>query len=230
MTLAEFLDWEERQELRYEFDGFQPIAMTGGTAAARNDLRHAARPAVSAAARQSVPALGSEQQDRGAGPHSLSGRVRELHAGPPGRHDRPGPVVVFEVLSPSTSRTDRIEKLREYQATPSIQRYVILEQDSIAAMVFSRHGRRLDRAARSPRPTYCKCRRSASNWHWRNLRRCRIRSRRGHGGGFSRPLKLERRSRPGRAPGRPAPDSPARSAPCHVRPGYPARRSATPVR
>jgi Uma2 family endonuclease len=44
------------------------------------------------------------------------------------------------MLSPGTSRTDRIEKLREYQATPSIQRYVILEQDSIAAMVFARHG------------------------------------------------------------------------------------------
>ncbi len=46
------------------------------------------------------------------------------------------PVVVFEVLSPSTSRTDRIEKLREYQATPSIHRYVILEQDAIAATVY----------------------------------------------------------------------------------------------
>ena len=31
MTLDEFLAWEERQELRYEFDGFQPVAMTGGT-------------------------------------------------------------------------------------------------------------------------------------------------------------------------------------------------------
>ena len=50
------------------------------------------------------------------------------------------PVVVFEVLSESTSRTDRIEKLREYGATPSIQRYVILEQDAIAAMVFVRKG------------------------------------------------------------------------------------------
>ena len=28
MALAEFLDWEERQELRYEFDGFQPVAVT----------------------------------------------------------------------------------------------------------------------------------------------------------------------------------------------------------
>src|SRR5258708_3731150 len=31
MTLTEFLAWEERQELRYEFDGFAPVAMTGGT-------------------------------------------------------------------------------------------------------------------------------------------------------------------------------------------------------
>ena len=31
MTLAQFLAWEERQELRYEFDGFEPVAMTGGT-------------------------------------------------------------------------------------------------------------------------------------------------------------------------------------------------------
>ncbi len=33
MTLAEFLDWERRQELRYEFDGFQVVTMTGGTIA-----------------------------------------------------------------------------------------------------------------------------------------------------------------------------------------------------
>ena len=32
MTVEEFLEWERRQELRYEFDGFQAVAMTGGTA------------------------------------------------------------------------------------------------------------------------------------------------------------------------------------------------------
>ena len=32
MSLVEFLEWEERQELRYEFDGVEPVAMTGGTA------------------------------------------------------------------------------------------------------------------------------------------------------------------------------------------------------
>ena len=33
MTLDQFLAWEERQALRYEFDGWQPVAMTGGTVA-----------------------------------------------------------------------------------------------------------------------------------------------------------------------------------------------------
>src|ERR1700761_2716312 len=49
-------------------------------------------------------------------------------------------IVVFEVLSEGTSRTDRIEKPREYGATSPIQRYAILEQDTIAAMVFVRKG------------------------------------------------------------------------------------------
>jgi hypothetical protein len=29
MSLEVFLDWESRQEFNYEFDGFQPVAMTG---------------------------------------------------------------------------------------------------------------------------------------------------------------------------------------------------------
>ena len=37
MTLAEFLEWEERQPLRYEFDGVGPVAMTGGNARARTN-------------------------------------------------------------------------------------------------------------------------------------------------------------------------------------------------
>ena len=31
MTLEQFVAWEEPQELRHEFDGWQPVAMTGGT-------------------------------------------------------------------------------------------------------------------------------------------------------------------------------------------------------
>jgi Uma2 family endonuclease len=82
---------------------------------------------------------GANVEDRGFRPNSLPGRIRLLQTGPARRHTViKDSVVVFEVLSPGTSHTDRIEKLREYQATPSIQRYVILEQDSVAATVFAR--------------------------------------------------------------------------------------------
>jgi Uma2 family endonuclease len=31
MTREQFLNWTEAQDERYEFDGFQPVAMTGWT-------------------------------------------------------------------------------------------------------------------------------------------------------------------------------------------------------
>ncbi len=45
----------------------------------------------------------------------------------------PGVIVVFEVLSPTSGRTDRIIKLREYQAVASIKRYVILDYGSVGS-------------------------------------------------------------------------------------------------
>jgi Uma2 family endonuclease len=50
----------------------------------------------------------------------------------------PNPIVVFEVLSPSTVRIDRVLKLREYQAVPSIRRYVIVEPGTVALTVLWR--------------------------------------------------------------------------------------------
>ena len=50
------------------------------------------------------------------------------------------PVVIFEVLSPATAAVDRIVKAREYQATPSVQRYMMLEQDRIGATVYAPAG------------------------------------------------------------------------------------------
>jgi Uma2 family endonuclease len=140
MTVAEFLAWEERQELRWEFDGFEPVAMTGGTYAHETiggNIRFAVRSRLgSGPCRVQGPTLKIE----------VAGRIRYPDAFvvcspvPPRDTVVRDPVVVFEVLSESTSRIDRIEKLREYGATASILRYVILEQDAIAAMVFVRKG------------------------------------------------------------------------------------------
>jgi Uma2 family endonuclease len=50
------------------------------------------------------------------------------------------PVVIFEVLSDSTAGTDLVTKNREYAATPSVRRYVVLSQDEIAGTMFERVG------------------------------------------------------------------------------------------
>ena len=50
----------------------------------------------------------------------------------------PDPVVVFEVVSPSSVRTDQVIKLPEYQAVLSIKRYVLIERREILVTVHSR--------------------------------------------------------------------------------------------
>jgi Uma2 family endonuclease len=61
----------------------------------------------------------------------------------------PGVVVVFEVLSPISGRTDRIVKLREYRAVGTIRCYIILEQSSVGLAVFSRRSEDEDWTARA---------------------------------------------------------------------------------
>ncbi len=138
MTLDAFLDWERGQELSYEFDGFGAVAMNGGT------LAH------SVIAASIVTALGA--QLRGTPCRVFQSGVKLLVAGRIRYPDAvvtcttpdltsdivPAPVVVFEVLSPSTAGTDRIAKNEEYRATPSILHYIMLEQNTPAATIFSR--------------------------------------------------------------------------------------------
>ena len=50
------------------------------------------------------------------------------------------PVLVVEILSPSSESTDRREKLVEYQALPSVVDYLILSQDASALERFERDG------------------------------------------------------------------------------------------
>ena len=140
MTLEEFLEWERRQDRRWEFDGCLPVPTEDVT------IAHALIQA------NLIGAVGNRLELSPC--HILGSQLRVLVAGssrypdafilctpkPNHVYDVDDPVVVFEILSPTTSRTDRIVKTREYGATPSIRRYVLLEQDSIAATVFARHG------------------------------------------------------------------------------------------
>ena len=143
MTAEEFLAWEERQDERYEFDGFRPIAMTGGTFAhgiigrnVRTELDNRLRGS------RCIP-LGPDMKI------AVAGRFRYPDAivvcSPVDRKATviADPVVVFEVLSDGTARIDHFDKLREYTATASIRRYVLLQQDGIGATVYVRDGDRM---------------------------------------------------------------------------------------
>ena len=50
----------------------------------------------------------------------------------------PDPVVIFEVISPTSGHVDRIVKVREYAAVDSIRRYVIVESASVGLTVHER--------------------------------------------------------------------------------------------
>jgi len=138
MTREAFLEWEERQPDRYEFDGFQPVAMTGGTyehSVILGDLVAALRQRIAGRPCRVHSGHLKVATDRG---YRYPDVFVECGPRPRGTSIIEDPLLVFEVLSPSTSATDRIVKVREYGATPSIRRYVILEQTRQAATVFSR--------------------------------------------------------------------------------------------
>jgi Uma2 family endonuclease len=140
-TTEQFLAWEERQELRYEFDGFQSVAMAGGTAA------H------SAIQRNLIVALGVGLRGKPCQPHGSELKINVADRAirypdafvvctpvPPRATVVSDPVVIFEVLSESSATDDFVTKNAEYRATPSVKRYVVLQQAKAAAVVFSRKG------------------------------------------------------------------------------------------
>jgi Uma2 family endonuclease len=138
MTLAEFLTWEARQEVRYEFDGFAPVAMTGGTIAHDQitfDLRTAL---VARLTGKPCRPLGPNVKIIADGRARYPDAIIVCQPVSPTATVADDPVVVFEVLSEGSSQTDLIDKNREYRATPSIQRYVVLQLMHMAAIVFVR--------------------------------------------------------------------------------------------
>ncbi|MBW4090976.1 MAG: Uma2 family endonuclease [Proteobacteria bacterium] len=135
-----FLAWENRQELRYEFDGFAPVAMTGGTFAHAMIQSSLLRVLGNLLRGSPCRVVGSELKVLAAG--SIRYPDAFVICSPVARDAVliEDPVVIFEILSPATATTDRIVKNREYRATPSVQRYVLLEQIRPAATVFTREG------------------------------------------------------------------------------------------
>jgi Uma2 family endonuclease len=139
-TVEQFLSWAARQEERYEFDGERPVAMTGGTARHNRIAGN-----IHAALRMRLRGGRCSNFGPDLGVRTTGQKVRYPDAlvtctkFPDSERLAPDVVVVFEVLSPDSGRRDRIEKVREYAAVPSIRRYVIVEFSSSGLLLLHRH-------------------------------------------------------------------------------------------
>ena len=138
LSLDDFVAWEERQELRYEFDGIAAEAMTGGTTAHARIQANLIATLVVALRGGPCFVVGSELKVR----TSTSIRYPDaavICAPTDGKATwTREPTALFEILSPSTARKDLGAKNAEYQTLESLRRYVVLHQDAAAAEVFFR--------------------------------------------------------------------------------------------
>ncbi len=143
MTFDEFLSWERGQELKHEFVDGEPVGMAGGTEAhtvIQANLIAAVTPRLRGSGCR--PFTSDMLVKTGTG----RGRYPDMTIDcGPRRGDNvvaPEPTVVFEVLSEETQKRDRTIKLADYNATPSIAHYVLIEQGEPLIHVYSRgpHG------------------------------------------------------------------------------------------
>jgi Uma2 family endonuclease len=149
-TLAEFLDWEGHQSVRYEWDGVQPVAMVGGSFAHTeiasrlcDALRPALRGGPCAVVRADLKVL-TERNSRARYPDLVATRASIR----PGDSAVPEPLLIVEVLSETTAAADRGAKRAEYAALPSVARYVMLAEDEAVALVCDRAAGFEERAVR----------------------------------------------------------------------------------
>lgn len=138
MTMEAFLEWEDRQPIKYEFDGFHPVAMVGVRSEHAAIQRNLNGLLYNGLRGQRCQAYGSDLKVKAWNSIRYPDAFVVCTPVVRGTTVVTDPVIVFEILSESTINTDRIDKNEEYRNTPSIQRYVMLEQSTMAATVFNR--------------------------------------------------------------------------------------------
>ncbi|NJL29625.1 MAG: Uma2 family endonuclease [Thermoanaerobaculia bacterium] len=131
LTIDEFLDWDGDDDRRYELVGGVPVVIPIPSGAhqiiAANLAHHLAE-----ALDEHPPC-----HARYGAPIEIAGRADTCHVADlavtcqphePGQKLTPEPLVIVEILSPSTERRDRKVKLPDYRAIPTVVEIVLLDQ------------------------------------------------------------------------------------------------------
>lgn len=141
MSLDEFLRWDDGTDTRYELiDGF-PLAMAPPAEAHRIlAVRLVSR--IDAALEKRRPCNaqiepGVVRPDR-ADSYYVSDIAVTCQPNEPGRQAMVAPILIVEILSPSTERSDRRLKLPAYQMIESVREILLIDADSYHAELYRR--------------------------------------------------------------------------------------------
>ena len=141
MTESEYLEWEARQDTKHEFVDGEVFAMSGASSEhdliAANLIRHfgnhlsGTRCVVRTSDMKLRSPRGNYRYLDMSVECDIAGRDRNTHF-------VDEPVLVIETLSESTRKTDERDKPLEYFNIPSLQEYVLIEQDFVKVQVLRR--------------------------------------------------------------------------------------------
>jgi Uma2 family endonuclease len=138
-TPERFFDWAEAQAARYELEDGRPVAMTGGTIGHGIIMRN-----LHLCLNARLRGLRCQPFGPDVGVATTGSSIRYPDAlvtcsdVVPSARTVPGSVIVFEIISPSSGRVDRIIKVREYAAIASVRRYVLIESTTAGLLVLHR--------------------------------------------------------------------------------------------
>lgn len=143
MTLAEFLQWDDGTDTRYELIGGFPMAMAPPAEAHSMLAVHLVKRIDSAlSSRRPCRALiesGITRPDR-ADTYFVSDIVATCAPVEPGRQATEDPFLIVEILSPSTERHDRRVKLPAYRQIETVREILLVASDERYAELHRRAG------------------------------------------------------------------------------------------
>ena len=141
MTVAEFLDWDDGTDTRYELTEGRPIAMAPVTA---SHLIIAVNLGFELKSRLKAPCYagseaGIQRSDRDDMFYEAD-IVVSCTPLRPGTKVIPDPIVVIEVLSPSTVERDRGRKAYDYSQIESVQEILLVSSEQRYVGIWRRRG------------------------------------------------------------------------------------------
>ena len=140
MTADEFLAWERAQEGRYEFIEGVVHAMAGASVPHEESTGNLYTALRGALGPRGCMVYHSGVKVPVGNNYFYPDIVVRCRPRDPGFDAITEPVLLAEVLSPSTQQYDQSAKWKFYQRLPSLQSFLLIEQDQVAVHVYRRSG------------------------------------------------------------------------------------------